>query len=165
MDTIISILHIGTAVFIVGPMAIIPMTAMRALRAGNAGQVRTLATSTLVLSLLSLLTFLFGFGAMGMAPKKFNISFADTWIWLSIVLYIVALAISLFIVVPSLRRAATALGAVPADASGALAADAAGAAPAAGERPARPGYGAIAGGSGVASLLLVIVVILMIWKP
>ena len=161
MNTLISILHIGTAVFIVGPMAIVPMTAMRALRAGNAGQVRTLATSTFVLSLLSLLTFLFGFGAMGMAPKQYDISFADTWIWLSIVLYVVALAISLFVVVPSMRRAAAALDSAPTDVSGrvspAVASDAAAA--------KKSGYAAISAGSGVASLLLVIVVILMIWKP
>lgn len=161
MDTLMSILHVGTAVFIVGPMAILPMTAMRGLRAGNADQVRTLASSTFVFSLLSLLTFLFGFGAMGMAPKEYGLSFADTWIWLSIVLYVVALGISLFVVVPSMRRAAAALDSAPTDVSGqaspAVASDAAAA--------KSSGYGAIMGGSGVASLLLVIVVILMIWKP
>ena len=35
-----------------------------------------------------------------------------------------------------------------------------------GSAPARPaGYGAIAASNGIASLLLVVVVILMIWKP
>ena len=39
METLFAVLHVVSAVFIVGPMAILPMTAMRALRAGNAGQV------------------------------------------------------------------------------------------------------------------------------
>ena len=63
MGTLLNILHVVTAVFIVGPMAILPMTGMRAIRAGNAGQVLTLAKSTFVLSLASLAVVIFGFGA------------------------------------------------------------------------------------------------------
>lgn len=142
MSTIFAILHVVTAVFIVGPMAILPMTAMRSLRAGEAGQVRSLAKSTTVFTLLSLLTFILGFGLMGM----YKIPFETTWVWLSIVLYAVAFVIALFVVVPSMRRAAAAMDG--ADAS---------------SQPA--GYGAIAGGSGVTSLLLVAVVVLMVWRP
>ncbi|MCB1280950.1 MAG: conjugal transfer protein TrbL, partial [Salinibacterium sp.] len=82
MSTLFAILHVATAVFIVGPMAILPMTAMRSLRAGQGGQVRTLAKSTTVFTLLSLIPFLIGFGLMGM----YKIPFDRTWIWLSIVL-------------------------------------------------------------------------------
>lgn len=142
MSTIFAILHVVTAVFIVGPMAILPMTAMRSLRAGQAGQVRTLAKSTTVFTLLSLIPFLVGFGLMGM----YKIPFSTTWIWLSIVLYLVAFLIALALVVPAMRRAATALEASgPATQTG--------------------GYGMIAGGSGVVSLLLLAVVVLMAWKP
>ena len=56
-----------TSVFIVGPMAILPMTAMRALRAGQAGPVLSLAKSTAIFSYASLLVVVFGFGVMGMA--------------------------------------------------------------------------------------------------
>jgi uncharacterized membrane protein len=149
MDTLITILHVGTAVFIVGPMAIIPMTGLRALRAGNAAQVRTLATSTMLFSWLSLLTFVFGFGAMSMAPEKYHLTFTTPWILWSAILYVIAFVLNAFVVVPQMRKAAAAMAATPE-----------------GAEPSTPaGYGAIAGSNGIASLLLVIVVILMIWKP
>ncbi|HMM82540.1 MAG TPA: DUF2269 family protein [Terrimesophilobacter sp.] len=141
MSTIFAILHVATAVFIVGPMAILPMTAMRSLRAGQAGQVRTLAKSTTVFTLLSLIPFLVGFGLMGM----YKIPFDRTWVWLSIVLYLVAFVIALVLVVPAMRRAAALLEGS--------------------ESTAPSGYGMIAGGSGVVSLLLLAVVVLMAWKP
>jgi uncharacterized membrane protein len=142
MDTLFSVLHVVSAVFIVGPMAILPMTAMRAVRAGNADQVSVLAKSTNLTSLLSLLVIVFGFGAMSLADEKYHLSITTPWILWSLILYAVALGLTLFLVVPTMRRAAEAL---------------------------RDGtasrYPAIAAGSGVATLLLVAVVVLMVWKP
>ncbi|MFF2274834.1 DUF2269 family protein [Agromyces sp. NPDC058126] len=152
MDTLFSVLHVVSAVFIVGPMAILPMTAMRAVRAGNAGQVATLAKSTMIFSWLSLAVFVFGFGAMSMAPDEFDLSVTTPWILWSIILYVIAFALSIFVVVPAMNKAAEALAASGADASGAAAAE-------------RPSYPAIAAGSGIVSLLLVAVVVLMVWKP
>jgi uncharacterized membrane protein len=160
MDTLFAVLHVVTAVFIVGPMAIIPMTAMRAVRAGNASQVRTLAKSTNLLSLLSLLTVVFGFGAMGMSDPKFKLSVTTPWILWSIIAYIVALGLTLFVVVPAMRKAADALDTVPAG----VAADVSTPAAEAAALESR-GYPAIAAASGVASLLLILVVVLMVWKP
>ncbi|QAY58844.1 DUF2269 family protein [Microbacterium protaetiae] len=152
MDTLMSILHVATAVFIVGPMAIIPMTGLRALRSGSATQVNSLATSTSVFSWLSLLTFVFGFGAMGMAPAQYNLSFATPWILWSIIAYAIAFLLTVFVVVPQMRKAAVQFAASGTEAAGKPAG-----------KPA--GYGAIAGSSGIATLLLVVVVVLMIWKP
>lgn len=143
MSTIFAILHVVTAVFIVGPMAILPMTAMRSLRAGQAGQVRTLAKSTIVFTLLSLITFIAGFGLLGAGVKNI---FGITWVWLSIVLYVVAFVVALVLVVPAMRRAATQLEASD-------------------TATQTGGYGMIAGGSGIVSLLLLAVVVLMVWKP
>jgi uncharacterized membrane protein len=142
MDTLFTVLHVVSAVFIVGPMAILPMTAMRAVRAGNAGQVLVLAKSTNLLSLLSLLVIVFGFGAMSLADKKYELSVTTPWILWSIILYAIALGLTLFLVVPTMRRAAEAI-----------------------EGGTASKYPAIAAGSGVASLLLVAVVVLMVWKP
>jgi uncharacterized membrane protein len=159
MDTLFNVLHVVTAVFIVGPMAILPMTAMRAVRAGIASQVKTLAKSTNLFALLSLATVVFGFGVMGMSDPKYKLSVTTPWILWSIVAYIIALGLTLFLVVPAMRRAADAIETLPA---------ASGVAPAAttpaATSPSR-GYPAIAAGSGVASLLLVLVVVLMVWKP
>ena len=147
METLFAVLHVVSAVFIVGPMAILPMTAMRAVRAGNAGQVEVLAKSTNLISLLSLLVVFFGFGVMGLADKKYDLSVTTPWILWSIILYVVALGLTLFLVVPTMRRAAEGLrGGQDSEAA-----------------PSR--YPAIAAGSGVASLLLVAVVVLMVWKP
>lgn len=147
MDTLISILHVVGAVFIVGPMAILPMTAMRAVRAGNGAQVAVLAKSTTIFSWLSLLVFVLGFGAMSLAPDEYELSITTPWILWSIILYVIAFALTVFVVVPSMKKAAAALGASD------------------GSDAASAGYPAIAAGSGVASLLLVAVVVLMVWKP
>ncbi|SIN69914.1 DUF2269 family protein [Agromyces cerinus] len=149
MDTFISILHVAGAVFIVGPMAILPMTAMRAVRAGNGSQVAVLAKSTTIFAWLSLLVFVFGFGAMSMAPEEYELSMTTPWILWSIILYIIAFALTLFVVVPSMKKAAAALGETAGDAA---------AAP-------KASYPAIAAGSGISSLLLLAVVVLMVWKP
>jgi uncharacterized membrane protein len=147
METVFNVLHVVAAVFIIGPMAILPMTAMRSVRAGQGGQVATLAKSTFVFTLLSLLVVILGFGVMGMADPKYHLSFTTPWILTSMILYLVALAVSLLLVVPALRAAAVRLqGANGAASEG-------------------KEYPRIAMGSGLVSLLLLVVVILMVWKP
>jgi uncharacterized membrane protein len=143
MGTVLTVLHVVTAVFVVGPMAILPMTGMRAVRTGNAAVAGLLARSTGVFSLASLVVAVLGFGVVGTADKRFDLSVGTPWVLASIVLYLVALLLSLLVVVPALRRAA---------------ADLAGA----GKTAA---YGRIAGGSGLVSLLLLAVTVLMVWKP
>ncbi|MDQ1607539.1 MAG: hypothetical protein QOE16_271 [Microbacteriaceae bacterium] len=171
MQILFNVLHIVAAVFIVGPMAILPMTAMRALRAGNGAQVATLAKSSYVFSLLSLLVAVLGFGALGVSDPKDHFSFTSPWILISIILYVVAVGLSLFLVVPAMRRAAeqlesaTQLASAAQPGTPATTTDAAGAATSATGESTSSGYGAIAGGSGVVALLLVAVVVLMVWKP
>jgi uncharacterized membrane protein len=150
MGTVLNVLHVVGAVFLAGPMAILPMSAMRALRAGERGQVASLARSTSVFSLLSILVVVFGFGLLGVADERVHLSITTPWILISLILYAIALLVNLFIVVPAMRTAAesTPVGSgSPAPASD------------------RPLYGRIAGGSGVSALLLVAVVVLMVWKP
>jgi uncharacterized membrane protein len=146
MDTLLKVLHVVGAVFIVGPMAILPMSAMRAIRARNASQVSLLAKSTNIFSLLSLIVAFLGFAAMGMSDPKDKLSMGTPWILFSLIFYAVAIVLSLAVVVPTLRRAASEL-------ESAAAPDAA------------PRYPAIAAGSGVVSLLLIAVVVLMVWRP
>jgi len=146
MDTVLTVLHVVAAVFLVGPMAILPMTAMRAVRVGNGPMVELLGRSTRVFSLASLLVAVLGFGVLGMADKKMDLSVTTSWVLTSIIAYLVALALNLALVVPSLHRAAAELTAGRPDAARAL-------------------YGRIAAGSGVVALLLVVVTALMVWKP
>jgi len=146
MDTVLNVLHVVGAVFLVGPMAILPMTALRALRAGEWSMVATLGRSTRVFSLASLLVAVLGFGVVGTADERFGLSVTTGWVLTSIILYPVALALSLALVVPVLSRAAAALEEGRGEAARAL-------------------YGRIAAGSGVVSVLLVAVTVLMVWKP
>jgi len=150
MHILFNTLHIVTAVFIVGPMAILPMTAMRSIRAGEAGQVATLAKSVNLFTLLSIIVAFFGFGALGVADPEEGFSFGSTWVLLSILFYAIALAVNLFVVVPAMRQAAEAITV---------------AAGAAGPDTKVAGYSRVAMGSGISSLMLVIVVVLMVWKP
>ncbi len=138
METVMNILHVVSAVFLIGPMAILPMTAMRSLRAGQHAQVASLAKSTQIFSLLSLLVVVFGFGLQGM----YSIPLTTPWILYSIIAYVIALALNLFLVVPAMRKAA-------ADAGN-------------GETRSYP---QIAAGSGIVALLLLVVVVLMSWQP
>ena len=145
MDTVVVVLHVLVAVFVVGPMAILPMTAMRAVRAGEAGQVTTLAKSTNLYALISLLVVVTGVIAVALSPAEYHTTIVTPWVLWSLILTIVAIGLTIGLVVPTMRNAAAAL------ASGAPASDAR--------------YPAIAAGSGVASLLLVVVTVLMVWKP
>jgi len=153
METLFATLHVVAAVFIVGPMAILPMTAMRAIRTGNGQQVDTLARSTFVFSLLSLVVVVFGFGILPFS--KYGTTVTTPWVLASLIIYVVALALSIFGVVPAMRAAAEQLAAVP---TGSMpgpdtAAD------------TRRAYSRVAMFSGIASLLLVVIVVLMAWKP
>jgi uncharacterized membrane protein len=146
MGTLLNVLHVVAAVFLVGPMAILPMTAMRAVRAGNGPTVELLARSTRVFSVASLVVAVLGFGVLRTADKRFGLSVTTSWVLTSIVGYLLALALSLALVVPALSRASGELTAGRADGARGL-------------------YGRIAAGSGVVSLLLVAVTVLMVWKP
>lgn len=153
MYTVMNVLHVVAAVFLVGPMAVLPMSALRMVRAGNALAVERTAKSTTIFSVGSLVVFIFGFGLIEAAPEGWNLSLATPWILISIILYFVALALSLFAVAPALRSVAEHLRA---DAD-----------PNASETVAVRGndYRRIAIVSGIVSLLLLAVVVLMVVRP
>jgi uncharacterized membrane protein len=146
MDTLLTALHVVAAVFVIGPMAILPMTAMRAVRAGSGPVVEVLARATRVFTLASLLVALLGFAALGSVAKTDKISVTTGWVLISILLYLVALGLSLFVVVPALESAGAALATGGADAGRAV-------------------YGRIAASSGIVALLLIAVTVLMVWRP
>ncbi|MGH3448991.1 MAG: DUF2269 family protein [Nocardioidaceae bacterium] len=146
METVLTVLHVVAAVFLVGPMAVLPMSAMRAARTGQHAQVQSLAKSTRVFSLASILVIVFGFGVLGMSDPKYDLSVSTSWILISLIAYIVALILNLVVVVPALQSAAQV-----SDGSGSGAGAAA---------PMR-----VAAGSGVVSILLLLAVVLMVWKP
>jgi len=84
MEALFAALHVVGAVFIVGPMAILPMTGMRAILAGRGGQVAVLARSTFVFSLLSLLVVVLGFGILGVTTHDTKVT--TPWVLSSLIL-------------------------------------------------------------------------------
>lgn len=139
METLFAILHVVAAVFIVGPMAILPMSALRFIRAGHFDLVASLTKSTRLFTYLSLAVVVLGFGLMSMADPRYDLSITTPWILISLVLYVAAFVLNMAVVLPALTRATT-------DANS-------------------DGYGRIAGGSGIVAVLLVAVTVLMVWKP
>ncbi len=142
MKDLFEILHIVSAVFIIGPMAVVPMLGLRALRTGSSAQVSSLARVTAIVGWLSLLVALFGFGLMGFEE---DLTFTTPWFLASIILFSIAVTLTLTLVAPLLKRAGLEL--------------------VDGSTQRSKYYGAIAGSSGVTALLLVIVAVLMVWRP
>jgi uncharacterized membrane protein len=148
--TFLKTLHVVAAVFLIGPLVVVPMGGLRAVRVGDLSAVRSAVRQTTLYGMLSLLVFAFG---AAMIPFAEKITFGTPWVTISMTLFVVALGIVLGLVVPSLTKAATLLE------SGA----------AKGETEAHPELdairGRIAASSGVASLLLVVITVLMVVKP
>lgn len=140
METLFSILHVVSAVFIVGPIAIMPMAALRSLRTGDTQRATASAKSIRLLSYLSLIIVITGFGVMGMADPKYNLSITTPWVLASLILYAVALLATLIVTVPAFQHANS-------------------------QQPQTFAYTRAVTSSSVATLSLVAVVVLMVWKP
>lgn len=147
MHTLLAVLHVVGAVFIVGPMAILPQSGLRAIRAREPGAVSTIARSTFIFTLASVVVAVIGFGVVGTTDKKYGLSISTPWVLISLIVWVVAVALSLFAVVPALRSAAEHLQSPDTD------------------QVNSNDYKRIAMTSGVVSLLLLVVVVLMVWKP
>ncbi|HET7329120.1 MAG TPA: DUF2269 family protein [Nocardioidaceae bacterium] len=148
METVLNVLHVVTAVFIIGPMAVLPMIAMHALRARQPASVASLARLTTITSWGSLIVAILGFGVLGMSDPQYDLSITTPWVWTSLILYLAALALSLLGVAPATRHAGERLQTLSGDA----------------EQAPRH-YARIAASSGTVSVLLLVVVVLMVWKP
>ena len=104
MHTFLTTLHVLAAVFLIGPLAVAPMTGLRAIRHQDVATVRGSARQTTLYGLLSLVVF--GLGLAVVPTEHRHYSFGSAWITISMTLYIIALLITLLVVAPSLMRAA-----------------------------------------------------------
>ena len=134
-------LHVLFAVFVIGPLVFATSATPRAIRTGGAPMLRFLTQTTRVYSVVSLVVLALGLGAV---QKKYDFHYSQVWIWLSIVLYVVALGLLTGLVVPAQRRAARLLEEAK-DATGQIA--------------------AISAGAGLAGTAFGVIVFLMIFKP
>jgi uncharacterized membrane protein len=184
MTKFVLTLHVLSAVFLIGPMAIAPMMGMRAIRKHDARGVHEAARTMTLYTLLSLVVAALGFVLIGVSNGRW--SFGDAWVTISITLYVIALLLGIGVVAPGLTGAARLL-----DASTPLPAT-----PVTPTTPVTPvtesdtavetpepagtdtatidvetrrkvdaAYGRVAASSGIVALLLIIIVIFMVVRP
>jgi hypothetical protein len=100
--------------------------------------------------------FVFGFAVLGLSDSVWE--FSQTWVWLSVVLYIIALGISHGVMFPAAKRMGVLMREV-----------AAGPPPAGGPPPQAAEMAALGQRLGVVgpvlNLFLVVILSLMVWKP
>lgn len=133
---IMLLVHIVAIVVGFAPAWLTPVL-VRLTAQGDRGAADALEMSILRLSLPALaLAGIIGFGLAGMSDDVFKMS--QTWLMVSILLWLILLAVVLFVTRPGIKRFA------------------------AGDAGAR---GIVMAGTGVTHLILVVIVALMIWKP
>ena len=138
-------LHLLFAVFAVGPLVHAVTTAARGVRRGDATLTAGSARTARVYSYASALVVVIGFGLMSTKEdgKKLG-EFGDTWIWVSLLLWIAATAVTLGVVVTGLDRVTAAIGR---------------------EESVVAHTARIAAAGGVVGLLYAVIVFLMVYRP
>ena len=164
MFRILLALHLLFAVFAVGPLAHAATTAARGIRTGDGVATASSARLLRIYGIASVVVVLLGFGLMSVKrgaevgmPRRYAdylptggsassrvASFGNTYIWLSLVLYVVAVALVLAVLVPSLQKATTAIGA---------------------EQSVVSMTARVAAIGGVVALLFAAIVFLMVYRP
>jgi hypothetical protein len=137
--------HLLFAVFAVGPLVHAATTAGRGIRTGNG--VATAAASRVlrIYAYASVLVVVAGFGLMSQKRHGEKLGeFSDTWIWLSLVLWVVAMALVLGVVVPTLDRATKRIEA---------------------QESVVTLTGRVAAAGGVVALIFAVIVVLMVYRP
>jgi uncharacterized membrane protein len=148
-------LHILFAIFTIGPLVGAASIAARGIRAGDAAAVTASARTVRLYGYLSLLVALLG---LGLVQPKWHAKFSYPWVWISLLLYLAALALSLAVLEPTLRRTAgrlTESGAVGGTAGNGTV----------GSGPAGSEAARAAAAGGVIALLFAVIVFLMVYQP
>ncbi|MEE8735328.1 DUF2269 family protein [Bifidobacterium subtile] len=133
-------LHVIGSVFIIGPLAVLPMTGLRAIREGSSTQVRGLSRTVLALGWLTVLVSAFGVVGFYVMNPAYRNKLGTAWLVWSVVLTLIALVLTLAVVVPQMNAAAKAIEGRNASAAAAFDSDA--------SRPNDLGSSAIAANSG-----------------
>jgi len=144
---VVLVLHLLTVAFAVGPSAVAASVSLRHVRARRAEALRDTSRTTRLYTLATLLTVVLGSALVGISGGTTGTpqwSMGQLWVSLSYVLWLVAVALLLLVVVPSQAKAAGQLEAGQ-DASGLA--------------------GRIGAAGGIAMLCWTVVIVLMVFKP
>jgi len=137
--------HIVFAVFAVGPLTHAVTTAGRGIRTGDAAATAASARTARIYAYASVLVVLVGFALMSSKHNGKTVAeFGDTWIWLSALLWLAAIVITLGAIVPTLEKITEMIGKQESVVS----------------LTAR-----VAGIGGVVGLIFVAIVFLMVYRP
>jgi Ca2+/Na+ antiporter len=171
-DRLILWLHIGVAIFTIGPVMAAIMSTPRYIRKRDVAVVGFLRRITRVYTMASLLVFVFGLVLAGLLDD-----FSKPWLSISMVLFVVAIVLLVLIIrdqgaaVTALRQETAALVSAPAAIKAAKSAegdatDSTVATPdrAAAERIAAVERGRIASLGGVTALIWLVILVLMVWR-
>ncbi|MCW2496171.1 DUF2269 family protein [Jatrophihabitans sp.] len=111
MFKILFALHLLFAIFAVGPLVHAATTASRGVRTGDGSATAASARMLRIYAYASVLVVLIGMGLMSVKTPYGNHAksgdFSDTWIWLSTLLWLVAMVIVLVVLVPTLETVST----------------------------------------------------------
>ncbi len=140
--------HLVLAVFAIGPLVHGATTAGRGIRTGNGVATASSARMLRIYGYVSVLVVLAGFALMSLdspyAKGEKVGEFGQTWIWLSLLLWLVAVGLVLGVVVPTLERATALIS---------------------GEQSVVALTGRVAAAGGVVGLLFAAIVVLMVYRP
>lgn len=141
-------LHLLAAIFAVGPLVGAATTSARALRHNDVAAATSAARMVRLYSYVSVVVVVLGMGLMSQtdpaAPSHTVGDLGDMWIWLSLLLWAAATAVSLAVLAPSLTRAVTGI---------------------AGGGSAKSQVGRVAAAGGVVGLIYAVIVLLMVYRP
>ena len=137
-------LHLLTAIFAIGPLVHASTTASRGLRQKDAAALAASARMVKIYSIVSVVVVIFGFGLMSATSPythKAVASFSEPWIWISALLWLVAVGLCHALIIPPLEKAAA-------------------------DVEQAPSFTAkVAAGGGIVGLIFAVIVVLMVYRP
>jgi uncharacterized membrane protein len=98
--------HLVLAVFAIGPLVHAATTAGRGIRTGDGAATASSSRVLRIYAYVSVLVVVVGFALMSQKRRGQKLGdIGDTWIWLSLALWVIAIAMVLAVIVPTLDKA------------------------------------------------------------
>jgi uncharacterized membrane protein len=137
--------HLVLAVFAVGPLVHAATTAGRGVRTGDGAATASASRMLRIYSYVSVLVVVAGLGLMSQKRNGQTLGeFGDTWVWLSLVLWLVAVGLVLGVAVPTLDKATEQIAA---------------------EESVVSLTARVAASGGLVGILFLVIVVLMVYRP
>jgi hypothetical protein len=145
MFKIMFALHLLFAIFAIGPLVHAATTAARGVRHGDATATAYSARVARIYAAVSVLVIVFGFGVMSSKEHGEEVAkFSETWIWLSALLWLLAVVLVMAVIVPNLNKATALIGK---------------------QESAAALTGRVAAAGGVVGIVFAVIVFLMVYQP